>query len=81
METMLISDFKAKAIATLKRVQASGEPLLVTLRGEPLAEVLPARTPKNRGIQIGAGCGLLKKHLSDSDLASQIFPDEWEINS
>ena len=35
MQTMLVSDFKAKAIATLKRVKQTGEPVLVTLRGSP----------------------------------------------
>ena len=43
MQTMLVSDFKAKAIATLKRVKQTGEPVLVTLRGKPLAEVVPVQ--------------------------------------
>ncbi|MFM8807951.1 MAG: type II toxin-antitoxin system Phd/YefM family antitoxin [Chthoniobacterales bacterium] len=56
MQTMLVSDFKAKAIATLKRVKQTGEPVLVTLRGKPLAEVVPVQ-PKGGGKGIGFGDG------------------------
>jgi len=48
MHTMLVSDFKAKAIATLKRVKQTGEPVLVTLRGKPLAEVVPVQAKEGR---------------------------------
>ncbi len=41
MKTMLISDFKAQCIAVLKEVQRSGEPVVITLRGRPLARVEP----------------------------------------
>jgi prevent-host-death family protein len=36
---MLVSDFKAKCIAVLKEVQRTGEPIVVTLRGRPMARV------------------------------------------
>ena len=52
---MLISDFKAKATATLKRVKQTGEPVLVTLRGEPLAEVVPVRSGGVAGCCLVAG--------------------------
>jgi len=41
MKTMLVSDFKAKCIAVLKEVERSGEPVVVTLRGRPMARVGP----------------------------------------
>ena len=37
MRTMLVSEFKAKCIAILKDVQRTRQPVLVTLRGKPLA--------------------------------------------
>ena len=55
IQTMLISDFKAKATATLKRVKQTGEPVLVTLRGEPLAEVVPVRSGGVAGCCLVAG--------------------------
>ena len=41
MKTMVISDFKARCIAVLREAQRSGEPLLVTRRGRPLARIEP----------------------------------------
>ena len=78
---MLISDFKAKAIATLKKVQSTGQPVLVTLRGKPLAEVVRAHPAQKRGIHIGAGRGLIKKMPSRAALVRGDFPDDWEMSS
>jgi len=36
-----ISKFKATCLALLERVRQTGEPILVTRRGEPVAEVIP----------------------------------------
>jgi len=82
MQTMLVSDFKAKAIATLKRVKQTGEPVLVTLRGKPLAEVVPVQ-PKGggKGIRFGDGRGLIKRRPSDEDLVRGDFAAEWEMNA
>ena len=81
MQTMLISDFKAKAIATLKRVKQTGEPVLVTLRGEPLAEVVPVRSGEGGGVSLGSGRGLMKRRPSDDDLVQGGFASEWEMNA
>jgi prevent-host-death family protein len=40
-DTMSISEFKAKCLAVLERVRRTGRPVLVTRRGEPMAEVVP----------------------------------------
>jgi prevent-host-death family protein len=79
---MLVSDFKAKAIATLKRVKQTGEPVLVTLRGKPLAEVVPVQ-PKGggKGVGFGNGRGLIKRRPSDEDLVRGNFAAEWEMNA
>lgn len=82
MRTMLVSDFKAKAIATLKRVKQTGEPVLVTLRGKPLAEVVPVQ-PKDsgKGIGFGKGRGLIKRRPADDELVRCGFASEWEMNA
>jgi prevent-host-death family protein len=54
MESVLISEFKAKCIQLLKMVNATGRPLLVTLRGKPIARVEPVRTSPKEQIQLGA---------------------------
>ena len=53
MKTVLISEFKAKCIRMLKEVQQTGEPLTVTLRGEPIARVEPVLT-SDKQIRLGA---------------------------
>jgi len=53
MKTMLVSEFKAKCIATLKEVQRTREPMLITLRGRPLVTVQPVE-PHGRGKRLGA---------------------------
>ena len=53
MKTILISEFKAKCIGLLKNVQKTKEPILVTLRGAPIARVEPVVKPKKR-IRLGA---------------------------
>ncbi len=64
MRTMLVSEFKAKCIATLKEVQRTRQPLLITLRGEPLAAVQPVRV-RPAGKRLGAlkGRMLIRRDL------------------
>jgi prevent-host-death family protein len=75
MKTMLVSDFKAKCIAALKEVQRSGEPVLVTLRGRPLARVEPFADADQRK-QLGAlkGSMRIRRDLVRSDTTG-----DWEM--
>ena len=41
MRTLAITDFKAHALQVLGQVAETREPVLVTKRGKPLAEVIP----------------------------------------
>ncbi len=41
METVNISTFKATCLARLDRVKRTGRPLLVTRKGEPVAQINP----------------------------------------
>jgi len=43
METINASDFKAKCLAILDRVQATGERIVILKRGRPVAELSPHR--------------------------------------
>ena len=53
MDSVLISEFKAKCIQLLKTVNETGRPLLVTLRGKPIARVEPVQTSPKEHIQLG----------------------------
>ena len=69
MKTVLISEFKAKCIGMLKDVQKTKEPILVTLRGKPIARVEPVVKPKKR-IRLGAlkGWMEIKGDIIHSDI-------------
>ena len=40
-DTIAISAFKARCLAVLKRVKETGQPIVVTKFGEPVAEIVP----------------------------------------
>ncbi len=46
MDTVAISQFKATCRATIERVCKTGQPVLVTNRGVPVAQVLPLPPPE-----------------------------------
>ena len=75
MKTMLVSEFKAKCIAALKDVRQTREPLLITLRGKPLATVRPAESPR-RGKRLGGlkGRMTIRRDLDKIDTAS-----DWDM--
>jgi len=78
MKTMIVSEFKAKAISVLKEVRETGKPVAVTLRGQPLAEVVPPASTPAAEVKLGTGKALTVKRLSDSELVEKGFAEEWE---
>ncbi len=41
VKTIAISEFKATCLAVLEQVRRTGAPIIVTRRGQPIAEVIP----------------------------------------
>jgi prevent-host-death family protein len=73
MKTILISEFKAKCIGLLKEVRKTGQPLTVTLRGEPLVRVEPIHTEKRR-----PKLGTLKGQMSiKGDIIKSDMEGDW----
>jgi len=52
-----ISKFKATCLAVLEEVRRSGQPVLVTRHGEPIAEIVPASRPAAPESWLGAARG------------------------
>lgn len=75
-ETIAISKFKATCLAVLERVRKTGKPVVVTKRGKPIAEVVPA-SPEPRGkTWLGAMRGTGRVVGDIVSPASE--PEEWE---
>jgi prevent-host-death family protein len=77
MERVLISEFKARCIELIKRVQATRQPLIVTLRGRPLAKVVPLENGEETGVKLGTRIG---NAIFKDDIVHFDFSDEWEMN-
>ncbi len=73
--TISISEFKATCLALLEKVQRTGQPLLITKRGVPIAQVLPP--PPRRATRSKFGCmaGTLKEI---GDIVAPVGGDDWE---
>lgn len=76
METVSISKFKATCLELLKKVQLTGEPILVTKRGEPIAEIRPAAMPTRRESWVGSMKGTVEVI---GDIVSPVAEDDWEV--
>ena len=76
MDTVNISTFKATCLARLDKVKRTGRSLLVTRKGEPIAEIRPPSPSKRRARWLGS-LGGTGRILGDvvSPAASS---DQWE---
>ena len=76
IESMAISHFKATCLAVLERVRRSGQPLLVTKRGKPVAQILPPPPPEAAG-ESRFGCMKGKIEFL-GDIVEPLPEEEWE---
>ena len=74
MKTIPVSEFKAKCIGLLKQVQKK-KPLVVTLRGKPLARVEPIVQPKKR-VRLGALKGWME---IKGDIIHSTMEKDWLV--
>jgi prevent-host-death family protein len=74
MKVFKISEFKSRCIRILKSVARSREPILITLRGRPLARVEPIDSPEGKRT-LGGLRGVMRIH---ADIIHSDFADDWE---
>jgi prevent-host-death family protein len=68
---MPAATFKAECLAVLDRVAATGEAVVVTKRGRPVAEVVPVKTQAARSLK-----GSVKTH---GDLVGPVL-GAWDVD-
>ena len=54
MQEVAISEFKAKCLALLEQVRKTKKPILITRRGQPVAEIVPPSPAKPKGDWLGS---------------------------
>ena len=75
MKSMAISEFKARALRILDEVARSGESVLITRRGKPLAQVVPFdQKEKNEPGK------LADTLVFEDDIVSPLGEDMWEAS-
>lgn len=57
MKVISISKFKATCLAVMEEVRQTGQAVLVTKRGEPIAEIVPASRPVEGKRRLGVLAG------------------------
>ena len=76
-QTVTISKFKATCLGLLKQVKKNGEPILVTLKGEPVAMVVPPPAAEKSGAWMGAFRGSGK--IVGDIVAPAAEESDWEV--
>ncbi len=77
VETIAISEFKAICLAVLERVRRTGASVVVTKRGEPVAEINPP-SPASAGDRwVGSMRGTAT--MVDDLIAPASAPGDWDI--
>ena len=75
METFNASDFKAKCLAILDRVQATVQRLVILKRGQPIAELVPASRSHAKHAQME----LKGTVIVAGDIVEPVVPEEhWD---
>ena len=76
METINAASFKATCLALLDKVEKTGQPIRVTKRGKPVADLVPVAPPgKRRILGCMEGTGKIV-----GDIVSPAAPDsDWDV--
>lgn len=74
MTTIRASEFKAKCLALMDQVARTGETIVVTKNGKPVAELRPHRAPPAKSL-IGLHKGQIEIH---GDIIASIYRKRWE---
>ncbi len=75
VDTLPISRFKATCLAAIERVRKTGRPLVITKRGVPVAQVVPAPAPTPEGSAFGTLQGTAEEL---GDIVEPLAESDWE---
>ena len=78
MRSIPAGEFKAKCLAILDEVNSTGEPVLITKRGKPVARVDVPYESKSEPADSIFGCLRHMATIQGDLVASEFTDDEWE---
>lgn len=73
MQTIQASEFKAKCLALMDKVASTGQPLVVTKNGKPVAELRPYS-----GCRVESPFGLHRTLRITGDIIAPVAENEWK---
>ena len=76
MPQISISDFKATCLAVLDRVKRTGQSIMVTRRGEPIAQVSPPPPPARPRSWLGCMTGTAR--IVGDVISPAVEENDWE---
>lgn len=77
LERIPISKFKATCLALLDRIKRTGQPILVTRKGEPIAQVIPPPLPGRPGSWVGSFASTGK--IVGDIIEPAVEQREWDV--
>ncbi len=79
MRTIPAGEFKAKCLAIMDEVNSTGEPVLITKRGKPVARILPSQDRTSGWSPESIFGSLRHMGVITGDIVSSEFTDEeWD---
>lgn len=78
IETVSISQFKARCLGLIDQVKRTGQPIMVTRRGEPMATVCPPEPSELEASWLGSAATTGR---ITGDLIEPVTTDDWEVLS
>ena len=76
MKVISISKFKATCLSLIERVRKTGEPMLITKRGVPVAQIAPPPPPiPSDGTKFGCMAGTVREI---GDIVEPLGDEGWE---
>ena len=79
MQTISVSEFKARCLKLFSDVKLTGRSLLITKNGDPIAMVSPP--PPEIGSGKSAFGVMADRTTFVGDIVSPLGPDDWEVLS
>jgi len=76
-EKVTISEFKATCLRLLANVKKTGNPLLVTRKGEPIALVTPPPPPPRTKSWLGSLKGTIE--ITGDIISPVVAEKDWEV--